>query len=77
MLRVQNELLANHPNSAIYNNLSQLVDFTGYHLETDPCLVCNDPEVGFSNPKLSSLKVDTKFTTGTYTAKLIGSHSIS
>ena len=77
MLRSQNSILSSHANSAIYTSLSQLVDFTGYYLESDPCLVCNNPEVSFSNLKLSSLKVDTKFTTSTQMVKLSGSHSIS
>ena len=77
LLRSQNSILSSHSNSAIYTSLSQLVDFTGYYLESDPCLVCNNPEVSFSNLKLSSLKVDTKFTTSTQMVKLSGSHSIS
>ena len=77
MLRAQNSVLSSHSNSAIYTSLAQLVDFTGYYLESDPCLVCNNPEVSFSNLKLSSLKVDTKFTTSTQMVKLSGSHSIS
>ena len=77
MLVGQNKILSTHANSAIYTSLSQLVDFTGYYLESDPCLVCNNPEVSFSNLKLSSLKVDTKFTTSTQMVKLNGSHSIS
>ena len=77
MLKRQNIILAEHANSAIYNSLSQLVDFTGYYLESDPCLVCNNPEVSFSNLKLSSLKVDTKYSTSTQMVKLSGSHSIS
>ena len=40
-------------------------------------MVCNNPEVSFSNMKLSSLKVDTKFTTSTQIVKLSGSHTIS
>ena len=66
-----------HANSAIYNLLSQLVDFTGFHLESDPFLVFNNPEVSINNMKLSSLKVDTKYTTSTQMVKLKGSHSIS
>ena len=27
--------------------LQGLVDFDGYYLESDPCLVCNNPEVPF------------------------------
>ena len=52
MLMSQNKILSTHANSAIYTSLSQLVDFTGYYLESDPCLVCNNPEVSFSNLKL-------------------------
>ena len=77
ILRSQNSILLSHANSAIYTSLSQLVDFSGYYLESDPCLVCNNPEVSFSNLKSSSLKVDTKFTTSTQMMELSGSHSIS
>ena len=78
VLRSQNQILANHPNSNIYSNLGQLVDFDGFYLESDPCLVCNNPEVPFTPLKLSVLKVDTKYTTTTQIVKLSsGSHSVS
>ena len=44
ILRSQNSILSSQANSAIYTSLSQLVDFSGYYLESDPCLVCNNPE---------------------------------
>ena len=28
--------------------LQGLVDFDGYYLESDPCLVCNNPEVPYT-----------------------------
>ncbi|XP_072282664.1 E3 ubiquitin-protein ligase UBR4 isoform X5 [Pyxicephalus adspersus] len=77
ILRTQNHILTNHPNSNIYNTLSGLVEFDGYYLESDPCLVCNNPEVPFCNIKLSSIKVDTRYTTTQQVVKLIGSHTIS
>ncbi|XP_017342515.1 E3 ubiquitin-protein ligase UBR4 isoform X1 [Ictalurus punctatus] len=77
ILRAQNHILTNHPNSNIYNTLSGLVEFDGFYLESDPCLVCNNPEVSFSNIKLSSIKVDTRYTTTQQVVKLIGSHTIS
>lgn len=30
------------------STLSGLVEFDGFYLESDPCLVCNNPEVPFS-----------------------------
>ncbi|XP_015793075.1 E3 ubiquitin-protein ligase UBR4-like isoform X2 [Tetranychus urticae] len=77
ILRHQNKLLINHPNSALYNSLQNLVEFDGYYLESEPCLVCNNPEVSYSNMKLSSVKVDSRFTTTTQIVKLVGSHTIS
>ncbi|XP_064028194.1 E3 ubiquitin-protein ligase UBR4 isoform X5 [Pogoniulus pusillus] len=77
ILRTQNHILTNHPNSNIYNTLSGLVEFDGYYLESDPCLVCNNPEVPFCYIKLSSIKVDTRYTTTQQVVKLIGSHTIS
>ncbi|XP_076455251.1 E3 ubiquitin-protein ligase UBR4-like isoform X3 [Babylonia areolata] len=77
LLRGENNVLAHHPNASIYNMLQGLVDFDGYYLESDPCLVCNNPEVPYTNLKLSAVKVDSKFTTTTQIVKLVGSHTIS
>jgi len=77
VLRMQNKLLINHPNSTLYNTLQSLVEFDGYYLESEPCLVCNNPEVNYSSMKLSSVKVDSRFTTTTQIVKLVGSHTIS
>lgn len=77
VLHQQNQLLMNHPNSNIYNSLQGLVEFDGYFLESEPCLVCNNPEVPYTNIKLSAIKVDSRFTTTTQIVKLIGSHTIS
>lgn len=48
LLKQQNELVANHPNSHVYSQLLSLVDFEGFYLESEPCLVCNDPEIPFT-----------------------------
>lgn len=77
ILRAQNKLLIDHPNSTLYNSLQNLVEFDGHYLESEPCLVCNNPEVNYTNMKLSSVKVDSRFTTTTQIVKLIGSHTIS
>jgi E3 ubiquitin-protein ligase UBR4 len=77
ILTTQNELLAHHPNANLYAHMSQFVELDGYYLESEPCLVCNNPEVSFSTIKLSSLKVDSKFTTTTQIVKLLSSHTIS
>lgn len=57
VLRTQSQLLANHPNANLYNSLASLVEFDGYYLESEPCLVCNNPEVPFTSVKLSTVKV--------------------
>ena len=31
-----------------FSMLQGLVDFDGYYLESDPCLVCNNPEVPYT-----------------------------
>ncbi|KAG5896473.1 hypothetical protein JTB14_005854 [Gonioctena quinquepunctata] len=77
VLRAQNRLLAHHPNANLYAHMSQFVDLDGYYLESEPCLVCNNPEVAFANVKLASIKVDSKFTTTTQIVKLLSSHTIS
>ncbi|XP_022919909.2 E3 ubiquitin-protein ligase UBR4 isoform X2 [Onthophagus taurus] len=77
VLRVQNQLLAHHPNASLYTHMSQYVELEGYYLESEPCLVCNNPEVPLSTIKLSSVKVDSKFTTTTQIVKLLSSHTIS
>ncbi|KAK7295546.1 hypothetical protein RJT34_18456 [Clitoria ternatea] len=75
-LHSQNELLANHPNSRIYNTLSGLVEFDGYYLESEPCVACSSPEVPYSRMKLDSLKSETKFTGNRIIVKCTGSYTI-
>ncbi|XP_046612558.1 E3 ubiquitin-protein ligase UBR4 isoform X2 [Neodiprion virginianus] len=77
VLHAQNQLLSRHPNANLYANLAQFVELDGYYLESEPCLVCNNPEVPLATIKLSSIKVDSKFTTTTQIVKLVGSHTIS
>ena len=48
LLKRQNELMASHPNAHVYSQLQMLVDFDGFYLESEPCLVCNDPEVPYN-----------------------------
>ncbi|GJR24096.1 auxin transport protein BIG [Tanacetum coccineum] len=75
-LHLQNELLANHPNSRIYNTLSGLVEFDGYYLESEPCVSCSCPELPYSKMKLESLKSETKFTDNRIIVKCTGSYTI-
>lgn len=77
VLRLQNERLAKHPNAPIYTQLSQVLELEGFYLESEPCLVCNNPEVPMANIKLSTIKIDSKFTTTTTIVKLSQSHTIS
>ncbi|XP_050533339.1 E3 ubiquitin-protein ligase UBR4 [Daktulosphaira vitifoliae] len=77
LLRNQNHKLACHPNANLYTQISQYVDLEGFYLESEPCMVCNNPEIPFSNIKLTSIKVDSKFTTTTQIVKLMGSHTIN
>lgn len=77
VLRQQNEFLTKHPNAPIYTALSHVLEIDGYYLESEPCLVCNNPEVPMTNIKLSSIKIDSKFTTTTTIVKLVQSHTIS
>lgn len=76
VLRQQNQLLNHHPNAHIYNSIHSLVDLDCYYLESEPCSVCNSPEVSYNNVKLSSIKVDSRFTTTTQIIKLNGSNTI-
>ncbi|KAL9674543.1 hypothetical protein QQ045_030815 [Rhodiola kirilowii] len=75
-LHSQNELLANHPNSRIYNTLSSLVEFDGYYLESEPCVACSSPELPYGKMKLESLKSETKFTDNRILVKCTGSYTI-
>ncbi|WVZ63924.1 hypothetical protein U9M48_013516 [Paspalum notatum var. saurae] len=75
-LHSQNELLANHPNSRIYNMLSCLVEFDGYYLESEPCVTCSCPDVPYSRMKLEALKSETKFTDNRIIIKCTGSFTI-
>eukprot|EP00850_Spirogloea_muscicola_P019673 SM000196S05365 [mRNA] locus=s196:186709:205871:+ [translate_table: standard] len=75
-LKEQNELLANHPESKMYNDLQTLVDFEGYYLESEPCLACSSPDNTFTRMKLESLKSETKFTDNRILVKFSGSHAV-
>ncbi|XP_055857167.1 protein purity of essence [Episyrphus balteatus] len=77
VLQQQNELLSKHSNAPIYTTLEQVLQVSGYYLESEPCLVCNNPEVPMTNVKLPSIKSDSKFTTTTMIVKLVQSHTIS
>ncbi|XP_078604123.1 E3 ubiquitin-protein ligase UBR4-like isoform X2 [Branchiostoma floridae x Branchiostoma japonicum] len=77
LLKQQNRVLTDHCNANIYNLLSGLVEFDGFYLETDPCAVCNNPEMPFVSVKLSAVKVDSRFTTTTQIIKLLSPHIIS
>ena len=46
MLKAQNWILAGHANSPVYTTLAQLVDFTGYFLKLNPCVMCDNPKAG-------------------------------
>lgn len=48
LLKRQNSVIAALPNSHVYSQLSSLVDFDGYYLESEPCMVCNDPETPYT-----------------------------
>ena len=48
LLRKQNSKVASHSNAHVYSQLASLVDFDGYYLESEPCLICNEPEVPYS-----------------------------
>lgn len=76
VLRQQNNLLIQHPNAHIYSSIQGLIDLDSYYLESEPCSVCNSPEVSYNTVKLSSIKVDSRFTTTTQIIKLIGGHTI-
>ncbi|XP_047525824.1 E3 ubiquitin-protein ligase UBR4 [Pieris napi] len=77
LLRNQNRLLTSHGNSALYASLGAYVELEGYYLESEPCLVCNNPEVPMATIKLPTIKIDSKFTTTTQIVKLVSSHTIS
>lgn len=71
-MKLINQVIAAHPNSYLYNSLSRLVDFSGYYLESKPCLVCNDREAPFEELKFS----DSKYTDSCVIMKLERSFSI-
>ncbi|VVD06116.1 unnamed protein product [Leptidea sinapis] len=73
LLRNQNKLLTSHGNAALYAALAAYVELEGYFLESEPCLVCNNPEVPMATIKLPTIK----FTTTTQIVKLVNSQMIS
>ncbi|CAF4256832.1 unnamed protein product, partial [Rotaria sp. Silwood2] len=79
MLKTQNQLLLNHPNTSIYRRLSTIIDIeqnNGYYFETEPCLVCNNPDIPYQQVKLQTIKLDQRYTTQSHIVKLIQAYSI-
>eukprot|EP01105_Mastigella_eilhardi_P001440 TRINITY_DN1173_c0_g1_i1.p1 TRINITY_DN1173_c0_g1~~TRINITY_DN1173_c0_g1_i1.p1 ORF type:complete len:2168 (+),score=563.64 TRINITY_DN1173_c0_g1_i1:2610-9113(+) len=76
LLQLQNRLLVNHPNAFLYSQLETVLDFDGYYLENEPCLVCNDPEVPYVPLKMSSIKAETKYTDNAQLVKFPCSYTI-
>eukprot|EP01119_Soliformovum_irregulare_P005782 TRINITY_DN1752_c0_g1_i5.p1 TRINITY_DN1752_c0_g1~~TRINITY_DN1752_c0_g1_i5.p1 ORF type:complete len:4545 (-),score=1275.14 TRINITY_DN1752_c0_g1_i5:38-13672(-) len=75
-LSQQSVVLANHPNSHLYRMLSEYLEFDGYYLESEPCLVCNDPELPWFHVKMDTLRAETKFTDSTQIIKFRTSYLI-
>nr|CAB3267471.1 E3 ubiquitin-protein ligase UBR4-like [Phallusia mammillata] len=76
VLQRQNRILSNHQNAILYSQLANYVQFDGFYLESNPCLVCNQLETPLSNIKMSSIKSDTRYTTTQQIIKLVGSYAI-
>ncbi|CAF3538830.1 unnamed protein product [Rotaria sp. Silwood1] len=79
MLKSENQLLLNHPNTTIYRRLSTIIDIeqnNGYYFETEPCLVCNNPDIPYQQVKLQTIKLDQRYTTQSHIIKLIQAYSI-
>jgi E3 ubiquitin-protein ligase UBR4 len=79
MLKTENQLLLNHPNASIYRRLSTIIDIeqnNGYYFETEPCLVCNNPDIPYQQVKLQTIKLDQRYTTQSHIIKLIQAYSI-
>ena len=76
-LRRQNQLLTRHPNAHIYSQLASLVNFDGYYLESEPCFICNNPEMPNCTMKLMSVKSEVRYSPNMIFVKLKNSYSIS
>ena len=76
-LHRQNQLLTQHPNAHIYSQLASLVNFDGYYLESEPCFICNNPEVPSCTTKLMSVKSEVRYSPNMIFVKLKNSYSIS
>ena len=72
-----NGLLARHPSAHIYTQLASLVNFDGYYLESEPCSVCNNPELPNSTMKLMAMKSEVRYSPNAMFVKLKSSFAIS
>lgn len=75
LLRNQNQLLSSHGNAALYAALGAFVELDGYYLESEPCLVCNNPEVSMQTIKLPTIKVNHSCIIFTYKRKAYDLHN--
>lgn len=71
-LKDQNAVMNHHPNARIYQQLADITGLDGFFLESDPCLVCNCPDVPTAVMKLGAIKVDAKYTSNSQLYKLSG-----
>ncbi|EAY17308.1 hypothetical protein TVAG_266710 [Trichomonas vaginalis G3] len=49
------------PNSFLYSQISQYIDFPASYLDTRPCMICNNPEIKATRYMLSDIREFIKF----------------
>lgn len=79
LLKESCSALVSHPNARLYCRLSELLDLTGYYLESDPCTTCAMTPLessGRRDHRLDSIRAETKYTDQSIMHRLLSSYEV-
>lgn len=79
LLKERCSALVSHPNARLYCRLSEVLDLTGYYLESDPCTTCAMTPLessGRRDHRLDSIRAETKYTDQSIMHRLLSSYEV-
>lgn len=82
LMRLLNECfssIVSHPNARVYCRLSEVLDLSGYYLESDPCPTCAAApweSAGRRDHRLDTIRAETKYTDQSIMHRLLSSYEV-
>ena len=80
LLRKRCRLLISHPNARLYGRLSEVIDVSGYYLESDPCLTCAAAtweSAENQERRLDTIRAETKYTATSIMHRLVSIYQVT